>query len=331
MTVSTHSNEMPAEQSWQNRWANMKVTLAPYGFLSPAIILFLIFNIFPLLFAAFMSFHLWKPSEGLGAMTFVGWENYYYAITDELIYKSLYNTIFMGVLSGVTMHLIAIPVAYILATYIKRFRNLFTGAFFMPFVTSTVAVALVFTNMYGENFGLFNSLLATFHEMPVIGSLLFFWVDPENPIRWLIDVAFIKPSIAGMQVWKFFGFQVVIYVSGYLTISSEIIEAAEVDGCTGFGKFWHIALPSIRPFIFFCITLNLIGALNMFEEPFVMLGKTGGTDSAGLTISMYMYLVGWVWEDFGTASAMSWFLFAFIGVVTGIYFLLFGKKGLGDS
>lgn len=158
----------------------------------------------------------------------------------------------------------------------------------------------------------------------------FSWLNEYQPIRWLDDANMIKPSIAIMVFWKYTGFNIVLYTTGLMTIPKEILEAARMDGANAFRRFWNISLPMIRPFVFFAVTMTIIGNLQLFEEPFVLTRGTGGVGQAGLTISMYLYKVGWEWLEMGTASAISWLLFALIATCTAIQFFFFGKKGLGE-
>ncbi|NCD34138.1 MAG: sugar ABC transporter permease [Spartobacteria bacterium] len=307
---------------------NMRA-LAPYGFLLPFIIIFSIFGVFPLLFSVFLSFQAWNPVEGLSAMQYVGVDNYKVALTDPWLWRSLKNTFWLAITSGVAQHLVAIPVAYVLVSLGNRMRHWLTSAYFLPFITSTVAASLIFFNMYSPNAGIINQSLKALSDIPVIGWL-FAWTNQFQPIRWLDNANLIKPSIAIMVFWKYTGFNIVLYTTGLMTIPSDILEAARMDGANAFRRFWNVSLPMIRPFIFFAVTMTIIGNLQLFEEPFVLTRATGGTGQSGLTISMYLYKVGWEWLEMGTASAISWLLFALIALFTGLQFVFFGKKGLGD-
>ncbi len=307
---------------------NLKA-LTPYGFLLPFLAIFSVFGIFPLLFSVFLSFHEWNPVEGVGAMEFVGLENYALALTDPWLWRSLKNTFWLAITSGVAQHLVAIPVAYILVSMSDRLRHWLTSAYFLPFITSTVAASLIFFNMYSPSSGIINQTLMALADSSLLGWT-FSWVNDYQPIRWLDDADLIKPSIAIMVFWKYTGFNIVLYTTGLMTIPKDILEAARMDGANAFRRFWNISLPMIRPFVFFAITMTIIGNLQLFEEPFVLTRGTGGTGQSGLTISMYLYKVGWEWLEMGTASAISWLLFALIAICTTVQFFFFGKKGLGE-
>ncbi len=326
----TPSNTMdsPASQSVFSR-LNLKA-LTPYGFLLPFLIIFSVFGVFPLLFSVYLSFHQWNPVEGLSAMQYVGVDNYEIALTDPWLWRALKNTLWLAVTSGMAQHLVAIPVAYILVSMTDRLRHWLTSAYFLPFITSTVAASLIFFNMYSPNSGIINQALTALADSSLFGWA-FGWLQEYQPIRWLDDATMVKPSIAIMVFWKYTGFNIVLYTTGLMTIPKEILEAARMDGANALRRFWHISLPMIRPFVFFAVTMTIIGNLQLFEEPFVLTRGTGGTGQSGLTISMYLYKVGWEWLEMGTASAISWLLFALIAACTTVQFFFFGKKGLGEQ
>lgn len=303
--------------------------MVPWLFISPFLVLFLTFTAFPLMFSVFLSFQEWNPVAGLGAMKFVGLENYFLVIDDPWLWKSLYNTVWLALASNLPQHAIAIPVAYMLVTAVKGgMRHIYTATMFAPFITSTVAVSLIFYTIYSGNTGILNQWLLAASDMPVIGWF-FSWVPDAMPIRWLTDSDLIKPSIAFVVIWKYTGFNIVIYSAGFLTVSEDLYDAAKVDGCSPWQQFWHVALPMIRPFVFFAVTLSIIGSLQLFEEPFVLTaGNSGGVGQSGLTAAYYLYLVGWEWLEMGQAAAVSWILFAFIAIATSVHFYFNGRKGL---
>jgi len=319
----------PSSQQ-RRRFRRFRRALIPWLFISPFIILFSVFTLFPLLFSVYLSFQEWNPVAGLQNMTFVGLYNYEQALTDPWMWKSLKNTVWLGIATTIPQHLIAIPVAYLLVMATRRtWRHIVTATVFIPFITSTVAVALIFYTMYASRTGIINQTLLWLTTVPGIGAM-FQWVPDAMPIKWLSKSVLIKPAIAVVVIWKYTGFNIVIYSAGFLTIAEDLFDAARVDGCNAWQKFWHIALPMIRPFVFFAITLSIIGSLQLFEEPFVLTsGDSGGVGQSGLTVSYYLYLVGWEWLEMGSAAAISWLLFVVIAVATAVHFRVNGHKGLG--
>ena len=178
---------------------------APYVFVSPFIGLFLVFGVFPLAFSLYLAFQSWEPTSGLAAMQFVGFDNYVFALRDEWFWKSLKNTAWLALASGVPQHLVAIPLAYFIHSSFKRLRNAVVGAYFMPYITSTVAIAILFSSLFSTDFGLINVGLQALNQVPVLG-----WLVPDEAIDWLNDPDRIKPAIAMLVFWRYVGFNVVL-------------------------------------------------------------------------------------------------------------------------
>ncbi len=286
-------------------------TWAPYVFISPFVILFGVFGVFPLVFSLYLAFQSWEPTSGLAAMRFVGLDNYLFALQDEWFWKSLKNTAWLALASGVPQHLVAIPLAYFIHSSFKRLRNGVVGAYFMPYITSTVAISILFSSLFSTDFGLINQGLRAMAGVPVLG-----WLVPAEAIDWLNDPDRIKPAIAMIVFWRYVGFNVVLYLAALQTIPSDIYEAATMDGAGRIQQFFFITLPSLKPMIFFGVTLSVIGGLQLFEEPFILTGGRGGSDQSGMTTAIYLYRMAFDFNDFGAASAMSWLLFILVGLLT---------------
>ncbi len=286
--------------------------LAPYAFIAPFFLLFGVFGLFPLLFSIWLSLHQWDAASGLAAMHWVGLENYKYAITDPWFAKSLLNTLWFAVASGVPQHLVALPLAFFIHMTLKRSRNFVVGAYFVPYVTSSVAIALIFTTLFSKDFGVVNALL------------------PGPPIDWLGDAFWAHVTIAFVVFWRYLGWNVVLYLSALQVISGDLYEAATLDGASRWQQFRLIALPLLKPMMFFAITLTLIGNLQLFEEPFILIPADSGVATDVMTTAMFMYRIAFSDGDFGTASAVSWLLFFLIAALTWGNARLFGKEGASD-
>lgn len=300
----------------------LKPSLAPYVLLMPFLLLFLVFGTFPLGFSLYLAFQTWEPTSGLDAMQFVGLENFAFALNDAWFWKSLGNTAWLALVSGVPQHLVAIPLAYFIHSSFRRFRNGVVGAYFMPYITSSVAIAILFSSLFSTDYGLINVALQILHQFPVIG-----WLTPGVPVDWLNDPDNIKPAIALIVFWRYVGFNVVLYLAALQTIAPDLYEAATMDGAGRFQKFWHITLPSLKPMMFFGVTLSVIGGLQLFEEPFILTGGKGGTDQAGMTTAVYLYRMAFDFNDFGAASAMSWLLFVLVALLTWATNRAFRQRG----
>ena len=287
----------------------------PYVLLSPFVILFLVFGMFPLAFSLYLAFQTWEPTSGLGAMQFVGLENFAFSLQDEWFWKSLKNTAWLALASGVPQHLVAIPLAVFIHTSFKRLRNGVVGAYFLPYITSTVAIAIMFSSLFSTDYGVVNTAL---------GSLF-----GIAPIDWLGTPENIKPAIAMIVFWRYVGFNVVLYLAALQTIPKDLYEAATMDGAGRLQQFFYITLPSLKPMIFFGVTLSVIGGLQLFEEPFILTGGRGGSDQSGMTTAIYLYRMAFDFNDFGAASAMSWLLFVVVVVLTWLTNRAFKPRGAG--
>lgn len=301
----------------------IKPSVAPYVLISPFIILFLAFGLFPILFSFVLMFHTWDPVQGLASMQFVGLENLAFAIDDPLVWTSLGNTLWLAVASGLPQHLIAIPLAYLINEKLGRWRNAVMGAYFLPYITSTVAIAMMFSTLFSTDYGMVNAML-----MKLAQTSLFQHVLPSANVDWLGDPKTIKPIVAFVVFWRYLGFNVILYVAAMQAIPRDQYEAARMDGARSLQQFWYITLPQLKPIMFFGVTLTIIGGLQLFEEPFILTGGKGGMEYAGMTTAMYMYRTAFDYNDYGLASAISWMLFIIILAMTIVTNKAFkGKEG----
>ena len=295
----------------------------PYAFVAPFFVLFLIFGLFPLLFSLWLSFHQWEPSEGLGAMRWVGLENYAFGLSDPWFIDALFNTAWLALAAGLPQHLIALPLAYWIHRHVKRGRNLVLGAYFVPYITSSVAIALIFATLYSKDYGLINAALAELTRIPFIGAWL--PLQPEQLPDWLGDASYTKPAVAFVVFWRYLGWNLVLYLTALQSIDESLYEAATIDGAGPWRQFFSITLPLLRPMIFFAVTLTLIGSLQLFEEPFILVDSEKGVARSVMTAAIFMYQTAFADGDFGTASALAWALFALIALLTWLNAKLFGK------
>ena len=285
--------------------------LAPFVFISPFIILFLVFGLFPILFSFVLMFHTWDPVQGLSSMEFIGLENLEFAIEDPLVWTSLRNTLWLAIASGLPQHVIAIPLAYFINEKLGRWRNAVMGIYFLPYITSSVAIAMMFSTLFSTDYGMVNAMLTKLVSMPLLQHVL-----PSTNIDWLGDPTTIKPIVAFVVFWRYLGFNVILYVAAMQAIPREQYEAARMDGAKSIQQFWYITLPQLKPIMFFGVTLTIIGGLQLFEEPFILTGGKGGMEYAGMTTAMYMYRTAFDFNDYGLASAISWMLFIIILFLT---------------
>jgi multiple sugar transport system permease protein len=306
---------------------------APYLFISPFFILFAVFGLYPLLFSAYVSFFRW---DGVGALRWEGLGNYVYALYLEDLpwsqffsgtfwadlyerdfWRALGNTLWIGLVASLPQHLIALPLAWFLHTRFQLGRNATLGIYFLPFITNTVAIVLVFQAMFSAQYGLVNSLLVGLGTWQLAGVQPLAWLFPTELVDWGRPEK-TKWVVAFVVWWRYVGWNTVLYLAALQTIPQDLFEAARVDGASRWRQFIHIALPQLRPMLFFAITLSLIGSLQLFEEPYILTGGTGGVIQEAETSAMYLLKVALNEGDFGTASAIAWLLFLVVAAFTAL-------------
>jgi multiple sugar transport system permease protein len=308
--------------SWNQSYTRWQRLLAPYIFISPFFILFLIFGIFPMIFSVYVSLTSWDAVSGLGGMKFVGLDNYRFLLAglfdpsngDTDFWNAIRQTGYIALISGLPQHLIAIPLAFMIHTGMKRMQGFVTAIYFAPFVTSVAAVTAVFGTLYSERSGVLNWVnLEVLNKIPVLNLLI-----SDTPIRWLGDRHMIPISIAILVIWRYTGWNVVLYLAGLQAIPKDLYEAAEVDGATRFQQFRYITLPLLRPTMFAAVTFTIIGNMQLFIEPFLLVNAGGGVANAGRTSVLYLWDNAFNNLLFGDAAAQTWVLFAIIVSLTAL-------------
>jgi ABC-type sugar transport system permease subunit len=279
--------------------------LIGWSFALPFVILFGVFLALPILAAflfSFTSFGLRDITNPLGASV-VGVDNYARLLSDAKFWKSLGNTVYFVVV-GVPLTLaLGLVIANALSRGITRFRTAFRVGFYLPVITSIVAIAVVWRFLLNPDFGLINLLLA---KVGITGP------------NWLANSALAMPSIIAMAVWRNVGFAMVVFVAGMQAIPSMLYEAASIDGAGRWQSFRYVTLPMLRPTILFMLVITTIGYLQLFEEPFVM--TAGGPLDATLSVTMYMYQQGFQFFHQGYASAIAYVLFVIVAIVAFLQF-----------
>jgi ABC-type sugar transport system permease subunit len=279
--------------------------LIGWSFALPFVILFGVFLALPILAAflfSFTSFGLRDITNPIGASV-VGVDNYARLLSDAKFWKSLGNTVYFVVV-GVPLTLaLGLVIANALSRGITRFRTAFRVGFYLPVITSIVAIAVVWRFLLNPDFGLINLLLA---KVGITGP------------NWLANSALAMPSIIAMAVWRNVGFAMVVFVAGMQAIPSMLYEAASIDGAGRWQSFRYVTLPMLRPTILFMLVITTIGYLQLFEEPFVMTG--GGPLDATLSVTMYMYQQGFTFFHQGYASAIAYVLFVIVAIAAILQF-----------
>ncbi len=266
-------------------------------FLFPALFSIFVFFFLPVIAAFLMSF----TDFGIYSLAdwrytrFVGFGNYAKLFNDPLFWTALKNTFYFVLVAGPLSIATSLLTAVLLNSKLAKFKVFFRLAYFLPVITTLVAVAIVFRFIYHPHFGLLNYLLG------------FFGI---SPIDWLGDPNWAMPAIILMAVWKNFGFNMIIFTAGLQNIPAQLYEAAEIEGANAWHKFFKITLPMLAPTTLFVGVITLIGFFQLFAEPYIM--TQGGPLNSTLSIVQYMYREGFRWWNMGYSAALAFVLFVII-------------------
>ncbi|WP_037603578.1 carbohydrate ABC transporter permease [Streptacidiphilus rugosus] len=274
-------------------------TLAPYGFLAPFFVLFTAFGLYPLLYTAYVSLHRVELQTSQ-QMDWLGLQNYVRLFQDPYFWNALRNTFTIGVLSTVPQLLMALGLAHLL-NYRLRGRTFFRVAMLMPYATSVAAATLVFAQLFGHDYGLINWLL---HQAGL------------DPVDWQANTVASQIGVSTVVTWRWTGYNALIYLAGMQAIPMELYESAAIDGATRLQQFRHVTVPGLRPTIVFTVIVSTIGATQLFGEPLMYEGNSGGGVSHQYqTLGLYMYQQGWTFFHLGRAAAVAWVMFLLIVVL----------------
>ncbi len=270
-----------------------------YG--GPVIIAFLIFNLYPMVLGLYLSFTKW---DILSPPTFIGLGNWADLLKDDLLWRAVLQTLYYAVASVAGATALSIALAVALNQRLKSI-GFYRTFFFLPAVTSLVAIAMVWRWIYNTEFGVLNAFL---------GSL------GINPVNWLGDPVLAMPAVILMSIWRSAGFNTVLFLAGLQGVPQEYYEAAEIDGASRWDRFRHITLPLISPTTFFVVVNGLIGSWQVFDQVYIL--TRGGPLLSTVTVVYLIYSNGFEWYKTGYASAMAYGLFLIIIALTAIQFIL---------
>ncbi len=292
------------------RSARTRRGLVAWGFALPFVVVFAIFMALPVISSLAMSFTDMRGRDLRTplAVDFVGLDNYAQLFADPVFQQAARNTLyFVGVGLPVTIAL-ACVLAVLLNSGLTWFRSVFRVGFYMPVVTSIVAIAVVWTVLLQPNFGLVNATLA---HVGITG--------PD----WLHDETWAMPALIAMTVWRNLGYSTVILLAGLQGIPKDVYEAASLDGAGPVKTFFRITVPLLRPTILFCAVITGIGYLQFFEEPWVM--TEGGPQGTTTSVAMVIYQQ-FGFSKYGYAASMSYVLFVVIVALSLLQFRLLRAK-----
>ncbi|MEV6272376.1 sugar ABC transporter permease [Kribbella sp. NPDC051936] len=294
----------------RRRGAWDRQTVAAWVLVLPFVLLFLAFTAGPVLGSLGMSFTDIRQRDLRTpfAVDGVGFGNYAKALSDETFRKAAFNTAYFVVV-GVPLTLaVALAAAVLLDRGVQRFRSVFRVGYYLPVVTSIVAIAVIWRFVLAPDSGLVSSVLG--------------WFGIDGP-NWLASKTWAMPSLIAMAVWRNFGTAMLIFLAGLQGIPQTVEEAGQLDGAGSWQRFRYLILPLLRPTVLFTTVTTAIGYLQFFEEPLVM--TDGGPLNSTLSVSMYTYNQ-FGFGNYGLATAMAYILFVVIAVVTFIQFRLLREK-----
>jgi cellobiose transport system permease protein len=291
--------------------------LPPYLAISPYYLLFAVFGAFPVVFSLYLSFQDW---DGVGDMRFVGLQQYKWLLEDSVFWHSILNTFQIWFLSTVPMLFLALVIAFLLHSQ-TRFSTVYRVAYFIPNVTSMVAMTIVFGSVFAQA-GLANSMLRA--------------IGVEDGVGWLSSSLGIKSAISLMIVWRWVGYNALIFLAGLQAIPTELFEAARVDGASSRQTLFRVVVPQLRPVILFAVITSTINGLQIFTESQVLFysddpGTTGGPGQEGMTIVLYLWQKSFNDLQFGYGAAMGWLLFALIALFAIINWRLVSGSERADG
>jgi cellobiose transport system permease protein len=284
-----------------SRW---DVKVSPYLYIAPFFIAFAIVGLFPIAYTAVISLMDWDLVRGSG--TFIGFDQYIWILQQPHFWTALRNTFSIFLLSTIPQLALALFIAAALDSNLRA----------LPFVVAPVAVGLIFNVVFADNFGLVNGFLTD------LGL---------SPIQWHKEPFWSHVAIATMVNYRWTGYNALILLAAMQAVNRDYYEAARVDGAGPIRQFFSITLPSLKPTLIFVVITATIGGLQIFDEPrvFDQFGR-GGAGQQWLTITLYLYDIGWGQWNFGRAAAMAWLLFLII-LMIGLVNLLITRSVVQDA
>jgi lactose/L-arabinose transport system permease protein len=279
---------------------------APYLFISPFYILFTVFTLYPLLFAFYISFTEWN---GIGDAVWLGFDNYLTLFKDDVFLQSLKNGVIIFIMYVPLLVFLSLVLATVLNTAFVRLKGLFRTVYFIPYVTSLVAVGFTFQMIFGSEYGYINQLMGYFGV---------------RPVDWLGTVWGARVALCALVIWRWLGYNMVIMLSGLQNIPADLYEAATIDGAGTVQRFFKITVPMMKPVLLFTFILSTLGTFSLFAEPLIL--TKGGPINTTLTPVMYVYNQSFSYLKFGYASAMAYVFFIMMFILSLIQMKIFGKE-----
>ena len=297
-----------------------KYNRAGYLFVLPFVIVFLIFNVYPVLRTLYLSFTNAKIA-GVGKIQWVWFDNYIRVITDKFFWRALGNTLRIWGVNIVLQLGLAFLLTIIFSDIKYKIKGLgiFRVIYYLPNLIAATSVAFLFKTLLDWRYGTFNQ---------IIYQVFKFFGKSYNPIDWLGTAAHAGSTIAVISAWMWFGNSFIMLMAGVQGISKDYFEAAAIDGAGRWTVFGKITLPLLKPILLYVAITSLIGGLQMFDLPYLMADKASASYNSVQTAVMYLYKFGFETgtTQTGYASAIAYILFLIILTVSVVQFKLFNKE-----
>jgi multiple sugar transport system permease protein len=284
--------------------------IAPYFFLSPFLLLFTAFLIIPLFYAFNLS--VYKKTL-VGGTRFVGLANYQKALTDPSFWDGVLTLLKFGVMQMPVMLVLALLFALILDSGLVYAKSFFRISFFMPYAVPAVIATLMWGYLYGPAYGPLSQIAET--------------LSLPNPD--FFSNAMILPAIANVAVWEYMGYNMIIYFAALQAIPHDLEEAALMDGAGAFTFAFKIKLPMIVPTIIVTIIFSIIGTLQLFAEPYLMINLARNVINSHFTPNLYAYTLAFTAQQIDYSAAISFVLGGVVAVISYVFMLAAnrGEKG----
>jgi len=275
--------------------------------------MFLIFGLAPIIYSVYIAFFNW---DALGTQEFIGIQNFIDLVADDRFWNALYNTIDIWLLSTIPMLILSIGLAAILHNPHLRGSTFWRTILLVPNITSVLAIAIVFGQLFGRDFGMVNL---------VIGALGFDHID------FIQGTTSSHIAIASMIVWRWTGYNALIFLAAMLAIPGELYESASLDGANKWKQFRYVTLPSLRNTITFVLIVGTIGGLQVFAEPLILGGSYNGGDSGQFsTLTLFLFDQAFVAYKWGYAAAVGIMITVIVAIVSFINFVI-TRRLAGDG
>lgn len=293
----------------RQRWSSLyDRRIAPYVYILPFFLVFAVFGLAPILYTAWVSLHKWDP---LGTQEFIGLANYVRLYADPRFWNAVFNTFSIWFLSTVPQLILAMVLASVLNNALLRLKTQFRMSMLLPNITSVVAVGIIFSSLYGRDYGFINYLIT---------------VAGGEPVDWQAGQLQSHVAISSMVMWRWTGYNALIYLAAMQSIPRELYEVASIDGAGRFRKFLAVTLPQMRGVVIFTVVISTIGGMQIFAEPLIFGGQqgaiTGGSVRQFQTLALFLYEQGFRNFSFGYAATIAWAMFVIILAFSVLNFLL---------